>query len=324
MPVVLRGLKPLLFAGGRVDDPERLTAVVAVTDDGGSSGRLRDEFGILPPGDLRNCLVALSHNEPLMARLFQARYRTGQTLEGHSVGNLIIAALAQEGGCFLGALRLVGEVLNIQGRVLPVALEPARLVARLSDGREVAGEAAITAAGGAIGELRLDPAGLAAAPGVTAAIEQADLVVLGPGSLFTSLVPGLLVPEVAAALRSTAALRVLVLNAMTERGETDGLGGADYVRTLREYAGGDVVDAVLVADDPIPDALRQRYAAEGAVPLDPHDPALALAAPLVERGLLLELAKKVRHDPDRTARALVGLWRRSRRREATCACEGSP
>ncbi len=203
LPAVLRGLKAVLFPAGLADDPERLTAVVTVTDEGGSSGRLRESLRMLPPGDIRNCLVALSHNEPLMARLFQARYRTGQDLEGHPVGNLILAALAQEeSGGFLAAVQLASEVLNIQGRVFPSTLEHVRLAATMADGRELLGETALAAAGGSVRRLRLEPAADAAAPGVVEAIERADLVILGPGSLFSSIVPNLLVNRLAAALRA--------------------------------------------------------------------------------------------------------------------------
>ena len=305
LPVVLRGFKTMLFADGG-DDPDRLTAVVSVTDDGGSSGRLRSELGMLPPGDIRNCLVALSNNEPLMARLFQARYRAGASLEGHSVGNLILAALAQEeGGSFLAAIRLASEVLNIQGRVLPLTLVPCHLVARLTDGRLVSGESAIARAGGVIDRLRIEPEALPAAPGVVEAIEAADVVTLGPGSLFTSIVPNLLVASVRDALVRSRALKVLVVNAMTEQGETGGFTAADHVRAVHAHLGAPLLDAVMLPTDPIPDPVMDRYRGEGAVRVDPEDRDVDALVPLVLRRNLLQVGPKVRHDPMLTVRAIL-------------------
>ncbi|RMG46682.1 MAG: uridine diphosphate-N-acetylglucosamine-binding protein YvcK [Acidobacteria bacterium] len=310
LPVVLRGFKQLLFPDG-ADDPSRLVAIVTVTDDGGSSGRLRDELGMLPPGDIRNCMVALSHNEPLMSRLFQARYRSNGSLDGHSVGNLILAALAQEEpDGFLAAVRLAGEVLNIQGRVLPATLAPTRLVATLEDGREIAGETAIKRGDGAIRSLRLDPPAPPAAPGAADAVLDADIVVLGPGSLYSSILPNLLIPEIAEALRRTRACRVLVVNAMTERGETTRFGASEHVQAITSHVGAPVIDAALVASDPIPEDTLERYRAEGAERVDPNDPGLDMLVPVVDRRLLLAGGRKVRHAPARTATAVVAAYGR--------------
>lgn len=308
LPVVLRGLKAVLFPDG-ADDPERLVAIVTVTDDGGSSGRLRHELGMLPPGDLRNCLVALSHNEPLMARLFQARYRNGKTLSGHSVGNLILAALAQEEqGNFLAAVRLASEVLNIQGRVMPATLVPSRLVARLEDGRRIAGESAIAAERGRVAALAIEPAAPSAAPGAVHAIERADVVVMGPGSLWSSIMPNLLVPEIRAAVEKTRAFRLLVLNAMTEPGETAGCSAADHVRAIAEQVGPGILDGVLVATDDLPAATLRRYRAEGAERIDPDDPQLGELVPFVMRAELLQPTPKVRHDAFKTANAILDAF----------------
>ncbi|GAB4224619.1 MAG: hypothetical protein Kow0062_26650 [Acidobacteriota bacterium] len=314
LPVVLRGLKAELFRGGGPVDRSRLTAVVTVTDDGGSSGRLRRELDMLPPGDIRNCLVALSHERPLVARLFQARYRAGETLEGHSCGNLVLAALAQEeGGSFLDAIEVASAVLNVRGRVLPLTLEPCRLVARLADGAELAGESAIAGRGGRIERLRVDPPDIPPTPGVVEAIESADIVVLGPGSLFSSLVPNVLVPEVVGALGRTRAFRVLVLNAMTEQGETGGLTAAGHARAVIEHAGFPVLDAVLVANDAIPAEVIERYRAEGAGRIEPDDPELETLVPMVIRASVLQAGPKVRHDALLTARTILRahrVWRR--------------
>jgi uncharacterized cofD-like protein len=318
LPAVLRGLKAVLFPAGMADEAERLTAVVTVTDEGGSSGRLRESLRMLPPGDIRNCLVALSHNEPLMARLFQARYRNGNDLEGHPVGNLILAALAQEeDGGFLAAVRLASEVLNIQGRVFPSTLEQVRLAARMDDGSELLGETALAAAGGAVHRLRLEPAAQAAAPGVVEAIERADLVVLGPGSLFTSILPNLLVGELAAALRRTAALRLLVVNAMTEEGETRGFTASAHVRAALEHGG--ALDAALVATDVVPDEVLARYEDEGAARVVDDGPELDRLVSFVLRRHVMQVRPKVRHDALLTAGAALEAlvqFRRAGGREA--------
>ena len=314
LPVVLRGLKMLLFPEG-TDDKDRLTAVVTVTDEGGSSGRLREELGMIPPGDIRNCLVALSHNEPLMSRLFQTRYKSGETLEGHSVGNLILAALAQEEpGGFLAAVRMVGEVLNIQGRVLPSALTPARLVAQLSCGKQIMGETSIASAGERVEQLRLSPANLAATPGVVDAIERADIVVLGPGSMYSSILPHLLVTEIAAALKRTAALRLLVVNAMTEQGETGGYTAAEHVRAIWRHAGDNTLDAVLLPTDTIPATTLERYREERAERVSPDDQEIDSLVALVARREMLQTVPKVRHDSLRTASGILqtyAAWRSS-------------
>lgn len=316
LPEVLRGFKGILFPDG-ADDPGRLVAVVTVTDDGGSSGRLREELGMLPPGDIRNCLVALSHNEPLMARLFQTRYRGGDTLGGHPVGNLILVALAQEeAGGFLTAIHLASEVLNIQGQVYPSTLIPARLKAHLKDGRHVVGETALAAAGGAVSRLELDPPSPPATPGVVEAIERADIVVLGPGSLFTSIIPNLLVPEVAAALTRTKAFRILVINGMTEPGETAGFNEVDHLRAVLDHAGAPVLDAVLTASDVVSSGKLERYRTEGAERVAGDDQALAALVPIIVRRELFLDGPKVRHDPLRTAAGVLHGYLRFREGEA--------
>lgn len=314
LPVVLRGFKPLIFAHD-ASDADRLVAIVTVTDDGGSSGRLRNELGMIPPGDIRNCLVALSHNEPLMARLFQARYHTEGALDGHCAGNLILAALAQEeGGNMLAAIRLASEVLNIHGLVYPSSLSNAHLIATLEDGRVVEGESRIAEYGGSVSDLRLDPTDLDASPGITEMIEQADILVLGPGSLYTSIIPNLLIPAVARALRRTRAFRVLVVNAMTEPGETGSFDAADHVRAIQRHAGRDVIDAVLLASDPIPSEILERYEEEGAVRVSPEEGDVDALVPLVLRRRVLEITPKVRHDPLLTAGGILSAYTAWKRR----------
>ena len=308
LPVVLRGFKPLL-QGLEDFAPDRLAAVVTVTDDGGSSGRLRSELGMIPPGDIRNCLVALSHNEPLMARLFQARYRSAGDLDGHNAGNLILAALAQEeDGNVLRAIRLASEVLNIHGEVYPSSLASVHLVATLQDGRVVEGESKIAAHGGSVARIRLEPDSPPATEGVAEMIERADIVVLGPGSLYTSIIPNLLIPELQQAVRRTKAFRLLVVNAMTEPGETGAFSAADHVRAIDEHAGAGIIDAVLVASDPVPAPVLERYRLEGAARVDPDDTEIDALVPLVVRREILEITPKVRHDPLLTAGGILSAW----------------
>ncbi|UCF67129.1 MAG: uridine diphosphate-N-acetylglucosamine-binding protein YvcK [Acidobacteriota bacterium] len=310
LPMVLRGLKVLLFPDG-ADDLDRLVAVVTVTDDGGSSGRLRDELGMLPPGDIRNCLVALSHNEPLMSKLFQTRYRSEGSLSGHTLGNLMLAALAQEeGGCFLSAVRLASEVLNIQGRVFPSTLAPARLVADLEDGRRLVGETRISLASSRVRRLQLEPERPRATPGLRAAIEKADIVVLGPGSLYTSILPNLLIDEIAAALAETRAFRLLLVNAMTEPGETSAFSAADHVHAVFDHVGEGVLDGVLLADDTIPASTLARYEAEGTRPVEIDAERLERLVPLVDRRHMLQVSPKVRHEPLQTAGGVLASYAR--------------
>jgi uncharacterized cofD-like protein len=302
LPGVLRGLRELVDSS----TPSNLTAIVTMSDDGGSSGRLRRGRGLPPPGDVRNCLVALSPVEDLLAGLFQHRYDGGHELNGHNLGNLILVALAEQTGSFLKAVEVSSRVLRTVGRILPVTLDDVRLEATTRSGREVLGESAINACGEAIREVRLSPPDASPSPGVVEAIRQADLVALGPGSLYTSLLPNLALPEVARALRETSAVRVLVGNLVTEPGEPADLGLAGHVRVLREHAGGDVVDAILVHDGAVPDDVRDRYREEGAVPLAP--PRDADVTVRVFRRALVAGGPKLRHESLATAQGLLAAW----------------
>lgn len=308
LPVVLRGLKAILFPTG-TGDPDRLVGVVTVTDDGGSSGKLRDELGVLPPGDIRNCLVALSHNEPLMSKVFQARYRSKGSLDGHALGNLILAGLAQQQeGCFLRAIQLASEVLNIQGRVLPSTLKPTTLVAQMMDGRTVSGESSITNCPAQVERIRLEPETPEATQGVVDALMLADIVVLGPGSLFTSILPNLVIPEIAEALRTTEAFRVLVVNAMTEMGETEEFTVSDHVRALYHHSGTGLIDAVLVPSEQLPEQTLERYQRENSKPVPVDHNILSRLVPMVIPRELLEFTPKVRHDSVKTAAAILSAY----------------
>jgi len=303
LPAVLRGLRT--FVPG--SDGQSLTAVVTVSDDGGSSGRLRRAMGVPAPGDIRNCLVALSADEHLLAALFQHRYSASAELEGHSLGNLILAALTEQTGCFGRAVELSSRVLRTVGRILPVTRETVTLEALLDDGTRVQGETAINRCGKKIHRVLLKPKDCEPTPGVIESILQADLVVLGPGSLHTSVLPNIVVDGVGAALQQTRGLVVLVANLVSERGEAAGLSLADHVSVIEEHAGRAVVDAVLVNNQPVDATILARYRSEGATPLD--WPQGVRHRVHVERRGLLAPGIKLRHDASATATGLIETWR---------------
>jgi len=307
LPAVLRGLRGLLQEGKL----EQLTAVVTMTDDGGSSGRLRRSRGVLPPGDLRNCLVALANEEDLMARLFQHRYEGAEgELAGHAVGNLILTALAEQSGCFLNAVEMSSRVLNVVGRILPVTLTNVSLQATLVDGSTVLGETKVGSSGaGGIRRVRLSPELAEPTPGVLESIRDADLIVLGPGSLYTSVVPILLVDGVAEAMRSARAPVLLVGNIVSEPGETDRLGLADHLRVIEQHAGGNFIDGLVLHEGAIPAELLARYERDGARVLN-WNPSIG-GAPSVQSADLVAAGDKIRHDPEAVAGALVSAWRKT-------------
>jgi uncharacterized cofD-like protein len=249
LPTLLRGLRA--FTGSQ-HGGVRVTAVVCVSDDGGSSGRLRRRFGIPAVGDLRNCLAALSPFRQALVDLFHYRLPRPRVVRGHPVGNLLVAAACAASSDFANAVRKISWLLRSRGRVLPVTQTPITLNAEHADGRVTRGESLIPQAGSPIRRIWLDPADPAPTPGVLPAIERADVIVLGPGSLFTSVLPNLLVPGVAAAICASRALRICVCNLVTEAGETDGFRASDHLRTVLDYLAPGAVDIVLV------DPLRQQ------------------------------------------------------------------
>jgi len=308
LPAILAGMARLARRSGSLP-PLQLTAVVAMSDDGGSSGRLRREQGILPPGDVRNCLVALAdRRHRALARLFQYRFGAGRGLKGHALGNLFLSALHSLEGDFLGAIRRAESLLQCAGRVLPATLEPVQLLGVLEDGSEIRGEHNFDRPRSTtISRVELLPRAPRATPGVLEAIRAADVVVLGPGSLYTSVIPNLLVRGVAEALRETSALRVLVQNLMTQPGETDGLDAAGHVRAVQAHAG-DVIDVLLVEPlDDLPPALRAGYAARGQRPVFYERRAVAALGVLPLEADLLARGRRVRHDPEKAAAAVLGI-----------------
>ncbi len=295
LATLLRGLKHYT---------SNLTAVVTVFDDGGSSGRLRRELGILPPGDIRHCLVALAEAEPLMTRLFEYRFKGG-ALDGHAFGNLFIASLAGVTGDLEQAVQETSKVLNIRGRVLPTTAHDVVLVAEFDDGRVIEGESTITGTRGRIQRVSLRPADAPPLPEVLTALAEADLILIGPGSLYTSVIPNLLVRGVADAVRASGAPCVYVCNVMTQPGETDEYTAADHLKAIQAHTGqGLFSHAIVNTQSPQSRILLDRYAEQGSRPVAPALRELE-AMGLTTVGLaLMSEEELLRHDPLRLAEAV--------------------
>jgi uncharacterized cofD-like protein len=292
---LLRGLKAYTA---------NITAVVTVSDDGGSSGRLRKERGLLPPGDIRNCLVALADQDTLLSELFQYRFREGGDLAGHSFGNLFLAALTEVAeGDFDRAIKLSSSILAIRGRVVPGTLRQTVLCAEFADGTQVEGESTIPAVGKPITRLWLNPGDCEPLPEVLAAIREADAIILGPGSLYTSVLPNLLVPGMVEALRDAPGLRMYVCNCMTQPGETDGFKASDHLQALLRHTAPGIVDVALVNDTP-PQRALDRYQAEGAYPVPPDVEAIRALGVRPVLAHLIHETDLVRHDSERLAEVI--------------------
>jgi uncharacterized cofD-like protein len=282
-----------------------LAAIVTVTDDGGSSGRLRRENRILPPGDIRNCMVALSKDEALLGRLFQYRFHAGRGLIGHNFGNLFLAALTHVTGDFTEAIRVSSKVLAIRGRIFPSTLSNVHLVATLENGRVVHGETRITASTVPIKKLKLSSRGVRALPLAIEAIKRADLIFLGPGSLYTSILPNLLIPEIAGAIAKSSAPRVYVANLMTQPGETSGYALADHLRAIQKHVPRRVIDWVVANRQAVSPDVARRYRAQGAEPVAIDLPALQKLGFRVILDNLLEEHGVIRHHTRRLSRLLL-------------------
>ena len=298
LSVLLRGIKELT---------SNVTAVVTVADDGGSSGRLREELGIIPPGDLRNCLVALADTEPLMEKLFQHRFEGSSNLAGHSFGNLFLAAMAEVTGDMETALKESSKVLAVKGRVLPASKASVRLDAILEDGTIVEGESHIPEVPGRIRRVRLFPPHVSPVASALEAIRTADAIVLGPGSLYTSIMPNLLVDGVAEELRSSRALKIYICNVMTQPGETDSYTASMHAKAILRHAGSGVIDFMLVNSAPLEEHLKARYAAEGIYPVVVDEEAInALGIGFVCADIINQ-SDAVRHDPDKLSRSVMRM-----------------
>jgi len=299
---MLRGLKQYT---------ENISAIVTVADDGGGSGMLRQDLGMPPPGDIRNCLEALANTEPLMSELMQYRFRDG-SLAGQSFGNLFLAALNGISGSFDEAVRRMSEVLAITGRVLPVTTADVQLEAEFENGASVVGESKIfyckKQEDCRIRRVRLLPEDAKALPEAVAAIREADMIVLGPGSLYTSIIPNLLVEGIVEAICASDALKVYVCNVMTQEGETEGYTVSDHISALFHHSARNLFDLCLCSSSPIPGEVLARYAAEGAEPLYADaGPCASLGVEVISRPITMVENGYVRHDPECLARELILL-----------------
>lgn len=291
-----------------------ITAVVTVSDDGGSSGRLRREFDVLPPGDIRNCMVALSEDEALLSKLFQYRFEAGEGLKGHSFGNLFLTALTHLTGDFAQAVLVSSEVLASLGRIYPATSANCTLEARLHDGTLVSGESNISRSRSRIERIRLRPERCTPLPETLEAIAGADLITLGPGSLFTSVIPNLLVHGIPEAIAASPAMKAYFVNLMSQPGETTEFRASDHIQAIYDHAGEEFLDYAVINTGDIRPALAAKYAAESSLPVE-ND-----IRKLVEMGIavvgtdLLEQTEKVRHSPRATAAVAVELAGIGRRR----------
>jgi len=314
LSTLLQGLKQYVAPPGQrlpVESAEPsisdLCAVVTVSDDGGSSGRLRKELKMLPPGDIRSCIVALSEDEALLSKLFRHRFDKGSGLEGHSFGNLFLAALTSITKDFSEAVRLSSEILVTRGHIHPATTSNVELEALMEDGSRVLGETKITASQGRIHELFLVPPDVEPLPETLDAIAHADLITIGPGSLFTSLIPNLLVRGIPQAIAASSAVRVFICNLMTQANESLGRTAADHIRALNKHAGARMFDYALINHKPASPSLKAKYALEGATQVVVDLPAIEGLGVKPVLGDYLEEGDVARHANDRIAQDLMRL-----------------
>ena len=311
LSTLLKGLKRYVLTPTLADSEQttirELCGVVTVSDDGGSSGRLRKELNMLPPGDIRNCIVALSEDETLMSRLFQHRFQKGSGLEGHSFGNLFLAALTSITGDFAEAVRLSSEILLTRGHIYPATVSSVELETLMEDGTRVRGETQITASKGKIRELFLVPSDVQPLPQTLDAIASADLITVGPGSLFTSLIPNLLVRGIAKSIVDSSAVKIFVCNLMTQANESLGLSAADHIRALNNHAGGQLFDYALINQSSVSAGLQEKYALEGASQIVADLDAIEKLGVCPILGDYLDEGDVARHATDRVAQDLMAL-----------------
>ena len=311
LSTLLRGLKRYTVAPGDAQPVgnyiSELTAVVTVSDDGGSSGRLRRELGMLPPGDVRNCLVALSADANLLSKLFQHRFSSSGDLEGHSFGNLFLAALTAMTGDFAVAVKKASEILATRGHILPATAANVELEGAMDDGSHVRGETSISASEKRIVELTIVPAHPEPLPETLDAIARADVITIGPGSLFTSLIPNLLVRGIPEAIRKSPALKLFICNLMTEANESLHLSASQHIAAIHAHAGSGIFNYALVNSSAVSEAMQQRYAAERAAPVVCDATAIEALGVRCIAGNFLEEHEMVRHDTDRLCRELFRL-----------------
>src|SRR5215510_11518368 len=322
LSTLLAGFKRLV---GKTEEElwiESLSAIVTVSDDGGSSGRLREELQMLPPGDIRNCMIALSEDSTLLSRLFRYRFRGTGDLAGHSFGNLFLAALTEVTGDFVEAVRLSSEVLTSKGHIFPATTADVHLVADLEDGREVHGETQISSSRSPIVRLRLVPDECLPLPGALEAIKAADVITIGPGSLYTSIVPNLLVQKVAEAIGAARATKIFIGNLMTQPGETDGYGFWEHLNTVSTYAPQIRFDYAILNDRAISSEQAELYRADGAFQILLEDGSTTTqngSRIEVVRADLLDKSEMVRHDSARLAEVVIACAANDRARRLAVA-----
>ena len=299
LSVLLRGVK---------EATSNVTAVVTVADDGGSSGRLREDLGIIPPGDLRNCLVALADTEPLMEKLFQYRFKGKSELAGHSFGNLFIAAMTEvTGGNVEEALKQSSKVLAVKGNVLPASEEHVRLDAIMEDGTVVEGESHIPEVHKRIHRVKLHPEHVHPVQSALDALTNADVIILGPGSLYTSIMPNLLVDHIAETVRRSKAIKIYICNVMTQPGETDGYTASMHAKAIIDHAGKGIIDFMLVNDHQISSEMKKYYAEKGAYPVEIDEDAINALGIGFQKADIINETDVIRHDPDKLCNAVLQL-----------------
>lgn len=296
LSTLLRGLKEVT---------SNITAIVTVTDDGGSSGRLRGDLGMLPPGDIRNCLVALADRESSLERLFSYRFSKGGELAGHSLGNLLLAGLTQETGNLAQAVQEASKILAVRGRVLPVTLDNVVLVGEMGDGRVIRGETNMVSDAARIKRVFLDPADCTPLKAAIDAIMSADAVILGPGSLYTSVIPNLLVPGISEAIRKSKAKTYYICNIMTQPGETDAYLASHHLKAIIDHCGPGLIDKIIVNNETISPKLKEKYQAKGAKPVKLDENRLKKLGVEVIQYPLCAQHDLARHDPEKTLRVLM-------------------
>ncbi len=311
-----RGYKIVVIGGGTglsvllhgiKEYTSNITAVVTVTDDGGSSGRLRDQFDVLPPGDIRNCLVALADAEPLMQELFQFRFKEGSEFHGHNFGNLFIAAMSKLTGDFDKAIKESSKVLAIRGQVVPSTLERVRLVAEHQNGHKTFGESRISQSTSPIKKLYLTPKECLPSSEALRAISEADAIIFGPGSLYTSIIPNLLIKSIPEAIAKSGALKTYICNVMTQAGETDDYSTSDHVKAILDHSNAEIINHCIVNTARAPEGLLIRYKGENAYPVNIDSEKIEELGITVIKAGVMSAEDYLRHDSEKLARVIVDL-----------------
>ncbi|MCF6094577.1 YvcK family protein [Microaerobacter geothermalis] len=304
LSVLLRGLKELPFF---------LTAIVTVADDGGSSGVLREEMKMPPPGDVRNVLLALADTEPLLEKVLQHRFVNGSGLAGHSLGNLLIAAMKEITGDFVLAVKELSKVLAVRGEVLPAANQAIVLKAELEDGTIVSGESLIPKSGKKITRVFLHPKDVKPLQEALEALKQADAIIVGPGSLYTSILPNLLVPGIVEMIRSSSALKIFICNVMTQRGETENYSAADHIQAIHDHVGSSLFQYVIVNNQQVDSSVLSRYVLEGAKPVAFDEERLWNFGYRVIADQFLKYHTHLRHDAGKLSKTIWEILLRHRK-----------